>query len=676
MANELNINMDEYTGSCDANEMKRHLREEMIEQLPGQTRYQEFAKQLADLKQKELEAQIDGLQNTESFKNEKIRLMSEVAKIKIDLNKEKTNIDSRIEKNNSLLTKLYSLRESFKNRPLKEGETEQDRAKETLKIEFGAEGKPSLIVQMEGAHGFDFTIHDGKVVFNGEMSDDKLLEVLDFLYRHGIRNFELPSNQRGTSFKEVYARVQQQREADKKTYMPEPPARGEEPFTKIEANQEEAAQAAYAAQASTQQASAQQASGTTATTATTSGTWQNPANVDKTEFEEVTKDFEGWLGEKNQKKKKGLSWFKESSFSGNDVTYSVYNSEDEKNLENDGKRDKNNVKKETCAYRVRLKKSKDGKLDSLEYYVPNDGKIPDALADKMALMIKAQGALYMNFPDGLNPADAGVFRMSCARAGIIPKGISLNEIHAKKMIAEAENNLYGKDLLKYKGQLGRYLLEQTKGNTEDRRYLMAIGLINQEKYAPFKDCFDSTIKSEIEQKGRDKKAEEVIGSARAAHEMYELYKENIDVPFTSLMNSNVIDDQSKQIFMQKLQENNIMPEGNLTLKEMSQTQLKALFNALEVKHTTQATEDLTNALNDLPDKRAKDETVRDMVSDARNALQDIVTDLDANELKGSRTPYLGNPKFDTRTPQTTNTNQNGNQASLTAAARARLAQNS
>ena len=106
---------------------------------------------------------------------------------------------------------------------------------------------------------------------------------------------------------------------------------------------------------------------------------------------------------------------------------------------------------------------------------------------------------------------------------------------------------------------------------------------------------------------------------------------------------------------QKLQENNIMPEGNLTLKEMSQTQLKALFNALEVKHTTQATEDLTNALNDLPDKRAKDETVRDMVSDARNALQDIVTDLDANELKGSRTPYLGNPKFDTRTPQTTNT---------------------
>ena len=667
MANELNINLNEYTGSCDANEMKRHLREEMIEQLPGQTRYQEFAKQLADLKQKELEAQIDGLQNTESFKNEKIRLMSEVAKIKIDLNKEKTNIDSRIEKNNPLLTKLYSLRESFKNRPLKEGETEQDRAKDTLKIEFDSKGEPSLVVQMEGAHGFDFTIHDGKVVFSGDMSDDKLLEVLDFLYRRGIKNFELPSNQKGTSFEEVYTRVQQKREADKETHMPEAPARGEEPFTKIEANQEEAAQAAYAAQASTQQASSAAAATTTA--ATVAGTWQNPANVDKTKFEEVTKDFEGWLGDKNQMKKHDLSWFKESSFSGNNVTYSVYNSEDEDNLKNDGKRDKNNVKKETCAYRVRLKKSKDGKLDSLEYYIPNSGKIPDALADKMALMIKAQGALYMNFPDGLTPADAGVFRISCARAGIIPKGISLNEQHAKKMITEAENNLYGKDLLKYKGQLGRYLLEQTKGNTEDRRYLTAISLINQEKYAPFKDCFDSIIKSEIEQKGRDKKAEEVIGSARAAHEMYELYKGNTDVSFTSLMNSNIIDNQSKQIFMQKLQENNIVPEGNLTLKEMSQAQLKALFNALEVKNTAQATEDLTNELNDQPDKRAKDETLRDMVSDARNALQDIVSDLEANELKGSRAPYLGNPKF---TP--TNTNQNGNQAAL-AAVRANPAQN-
>lgn len=647
MANELNINMDEYISSCPPEEMQKNLTQETIENSPLQRRYDETTYKLELLKQSD---------NPELATTERAHLMSERAKIKSDLNKEKRNFKTLIEKNNSLLTKLYSLRESFKNRPLKEGETEQDRAKDNLKIEFDTEGKPSLVVQMEGAHGFDFTIHDGKVVFNGDMSDDKLLEILDFLYRRGIKNFELPNNQKGTSFEEVYTRVQQQREADKETHMPEPPARGEEPFTQTAPNQEteRTAQAAYAAQASTRQAS----TATTTTATAVDGTWKNPntpAPVDKTNFKEVTKDFEGWLGEKNQKKKKGLSWFKESSFSGNDVTYSVYNSEDEKNLDNDGKRDKNNVKKETCAYRVRLKKSKDGKLDSLEYYVPNDGKIPDALADKMALMIKAQGALYMNFPDGLNPADAGVFRTSCARAGIIPKGISLNEIHAKKMVAEAENNLYGKDLLKYKGQLGRYLLEQTKGNTEDRRYLMAIGLINQEKYAPFKDCFDSTIKSEIEQKGRNKKAEEVIGSARAAHEMYELYKENIDVPFTSLMNSNVIDDQSKQIFMQKLQENNIMPEGNLTLKEMSQTQLKALFNALEVKHTTQATEDLTNALNDLPDKRAKDETVRDMVSDARNALQDIVTDLDANELKGSRTPYLGNPKFDTRTPQTTNT---------------------
>lgn len=665
MANELNINMDEYTGSCDANEMKRHLREEMIEQLPGQTRYQESAKQLADLKQKELKAQIDGLQNTESFKNEKIRLMSEVAKIKIDLNKEKNNNDSRIEKNNSLLTKLYSLRESFKNRPLKEGETEQDRAKDNLKIEFDTEGKPSLVVQMEGAHGFDFTIHDGKVVFNGEMSDDKLLEVLDFLYRHGIRNFELPSNQKGTSFEEVYTRVQQQREADKETHMPEPPARGEEPFTQTAPNQEteRTAQAAYAAQASTQQASA-----ATTTTATATGTRQNPANVDKTEFEEVTKDFEGWLGDKNQMKKKDLSWFKESSFFGNDVTYSVYNSEDKKNLENDGKRDKNNVKKETCAYRVRLKKSKDGKLDSLEYYVPNSGKIPDPLADKLAEMIKNQGALFMNFPEIISPADAGVFRGACGRAGIIPTGKSFNltKGNAEDMVAEAQKTLGRNNPAKfsaYKAQLGRHLLS-LESDPNSERYAYAKELLKDGKYADFEKTLDPLLKNiERESRKPNAKAEEIIGSADAIKDLHSLFDTFGSQSLADIANNDSIDDHIKRA-AQSVTISSAKPIEDLTAEEMN-----ALYNALKRENTDRARNNLQRkTLGCRPDKVS--ERVESQLQGAQKTINGVISSFNRRNLKTlSCDINETNPTF---TP--TNTNQNGNQATLAATARTRLAQ--
>lgn len=641
MANELKINMDEYVCSCDSQEMGRNLRAEMVEsaleQSPLQSRYEDIAHKLALLKESE---------NHELATVERTHLMSELAKIKSELNQEKIKIDTLIEKNNPLLTKLYNMREAFLNDGKSLAEKADDREGSKVKsaeIKFDSNGKPSLEVKMADAIGFAFSIHDGKVFLPENLTDKQLEDALDFLFRRGIR-YEAP--QKG-DFKEVFDRVEAQRNADPETHMPDTRDEWNECEPDYEATPKELEN-----NLSSNTHAAAAAGNTVPSAEETPPYITKPEEKKKTEgfalaFEKMT----GFL-EKEQNKRKNLSYFVDGNAKSNQVVFSVYNNEDENNFKNDGKKEKG-AYKETCAYRVRLTQNKKtGKLSKIEWHVPNGGKMPDGLADKLAEIVKSQGALYMNCPKGLSPADAKEIRNSCARFGILPKGINVSEKHAAKMIQEAEASLSDKDLVKYKGVLGRHLLELAKNDTNDRRYNMAISLINQEKYTPFKDCFDNLIKPDIEKKKRDNKAENVIGAARATEELYEIYKNNSNTSFEALMNSSILDDQSKQAFLQNLQNANIVPDSGTPLQEMSQEQLKVLYDALTIKYTAEAKNDLTEAVNGQENKHDREDAVHRMVTTAHDTLDDICKDLDTKGLKGSRAPYLGNPKF---TPAPTNT---------------------
>ena len=646
MANELNINMDEYICTCSSEEMQKNLTRETIENSPLQRRYEETDYKLELLKQSE---------NPELATAERAYLMSEQVRIRKELNQEKSKIEAIIEKNKTLLTKLYNLREAFLNDGKSLAEKADDREGSKVKsaeITFDSNGNPSLEVKMADAIGFDFKIHDGKVILPSNLSDEQLLEALDFLYRRGI-SYELPNSEKGTTFEEVYKRVEEKRNADPETHKPDINKTKEEDWSGIEPyygtpNAENVNGSEGAA-----------AAGNTIPSATGTPSYiTKPEEKKKSEgFKAAFEKMTGFL-EKEQNKRKDLSYFVDGDAGSSQVVFNVYNNENDQNLKKDGKKDKDGAYKETCAYRVRLTQ-KDGNLSKIEFHVPNGGKMPDGLADKVAEIVKGQGALYLNCPKGLSPADAREIRNSCARFGILPKGINVSEKHAAKMIQEAENALSDKDLVKYKGLLGQHLLELAKGDPNDRRYNMAISLINQEKYTPFKDCFDNLIKPDIEKKGRETTADVVIGSARAAEQLYLLYKENTATSFETLANSNILDDQTKQAFLQNLQNANIVPDSGTSMKEMSQEQLKALFDALTIKQTAEAKEELTRDVNAENNKHDKVEAVRNAVSDARNALSNIVSDLEANGLKGSRAPYLGNPKFN---PAPNNTMSLGNAA--------------
>lgn len=526
-------------------------------------------------------------------------------------------------KHKKLATAFYNIYEA----------TRRDSPPKTVaKYIIDNEGKPALQIyrQLEGGH-FDFSIHDGKVVLPEGLSEDKLLEVLDFLYRRGITNFELPASQRGTGFEELCQKVQAKREADPETHMPSP--QSDPHYIPREEPEDESAEAALA-RPGVIGLSAEQPQ----------GTQQQKTEKAPDSFNEVVRKFEDWLSQK-QGKNEGSGYYKEGMKS---KIFSVYdNNNNKNNLKNDGKKDKDDVIQERgLQYRVKLIE-KDGKLAGIEYYIPNNGKLPDPLADQLAAMVKSQNALYMDFKEAPTQADAGVIRLACARAGIIPRGegFNFNEIHAQKMIQEAQNALSEKDTFKYKGQMGRHLLNLCNGNTEDRRYETALKLIKQSKLYPLKEQLEGVLTKQLSERIRGGKAEEVIGSAKTIEKIFTNIADNPDSSISELCQA--LSDQDATLAAQ-LQQNLQNAGAKDSAVELTDEQMLILYKTLEAKEIEKTKLNLTNKINRNRGKDSEDTIINREVNVAYNALNRTVNKkLNDNGFNsGYSTVDFGNPTFE------------------------------
>lgn len=512
--------------------------------------------------------------------------------------------------------KLYNIREASQDDPIK--------PKVELRVDDEGHPYARIYKQMDGAIGFDFSIHDGKIVFNTKLDDDKMAEILDFLYRRGITNYELPQGV-DKNFIETFNKVKEQKlghyatasvAADSKRKNDTSNITLSDPIDKDKI---------------------------------TPKGWKNPNTVEKKGLDKAIEDFESWVTT-HQQKKLGLSCFKNEALLNGTCEFSIYNSEDPNNYENDGKKDKNGVVKETCAYRIKLfprknKETGEKELGGIHFHVPNGGKFPDAVADRLALIVKNQGAAFMNFPQGLSQINAGVFRTACARAGIIPTGIGISHTHADSMVAEAEKALGStEEKLKFKYNLACQMERNSSGKDSDEFKNKIAALKGEYNFHPLKKHFENIICPEINNKVKGNKAEEVLGSAKAAEEIYSIYDASHSATFGELINSNLIDSESKKRFLDTLNKNDITPSSNTSIRDLNSTQMKALFNALEVKHTKEATQILIETTNGL-NKKDADTEIRKLLGDAKNSLSEITKNFDEKNLKGIRVPYLGNPSF-------------------------------
>ena len=520
-------------------------------------------------------------------------------------------------------------------------DTEGKPALHVWKQKTNSDGKPSLADQMDGARGFGFSIHDGKIVLDSNLSDEQLLEALDFLYRRGITNYEKPNKR----YEEVFEAVTQKHKNDNSIEQ----YSTIEPFFPEDSNQHTASAAIAAV-----------AAGNTPTIPDAN----EPASYIPQDKEDKKEEIEGFKKannifvkflEKEQNKRNGLSYFIEGKNS-NVVTYSVYNNEDADNLKNDGKKDsKTDVVKETCAYRVRLTQ-KDGKLSQIEFHVPNGGKMPEGLADKAAEMVKSQGALYLNCPDGLSPADAKEIRNACARAGILPKGIGINLNHATKMDEEATTNITNKDdLYAYKGKLGRHLMELCT-NDKDPRIPFAQSLINQEKLYPLttqlEGCLTNALTQRIDESGDN--AHKVLGAAETIKQIFTAITNNPDKSVAQLCETlSRGDDTLKTQLLQAMQ--NAGAE-DIKAHELKDDQMMVLFSTLEPVNIEKEKQILDDEIRK-NHKDSKETIIERRASKASRALNTTINKVLKDKVfkNGFSTIDFGDLKY-TESTSTPNTN--------------------
>ena len=657
---ELNIiDFDKFQGSCDSAEMKRNLTAEWLETSPLQFRYEDIAHKLAILKGTEND-------NPDLARAKRAHLMSELAATKIKLNEQKAQLTAIIEKNNQALTRLYNLREASKN-------INDDEKKEGFKgidaqIEFDQKGNPFLKVskQMDGGVGFDFTITgDGKVVFP-QMSDDKIKELLDFLYRRGITNFELPQGAPQTP-EEAQKRVDEGKaenlDLDKETLekikeeiSTENTNRKDPNYIDEEGNQQSSDNMITAMTEEEYQNSVHNqetpssneeeltaASTSNQASASTSAAPAPKKNNEKY-YEDAVKDLKDW-GHDILGKQDGFGMHQ--NFSGN--TFSFYQDNSKDWFKNDGKIDKNDQRHEDgLLFRVKLHKNPDtGKLGGISYYVPKNGKIPDNLAGKLVGLVKSQGALYMNFPKTMIDGDAAVFRKACAQQGIIPTGkVTFNENQARNMIKEADANLNKSDALKYKGRLGKYILEQEQKKDKPNADMLsyATQLVNEEKFTPLKEFCDPLFKEISENSNRTGiEAKEIIGSANAVKRLYDIF----DTKGQQTLGS------CGEFTSDQLRTMNI--DINTPIENLNKEQLYTIYSTLQKQETTKA-ENQLNSIDPTYSNKEYADAVKEYLGEAQGTINGVINKFDDNNLKGLRCSLNKNtPKHPRPAPTRTST---------------------
>ena len=618
MADEIKlVDFGEWTGSCSEKEASAYFNQELES---AKEKY-EKAQTIANNKEN-----ADGkLKNPDQRNKEK----AEAIRLSSVANRWQKVCDAaaKDDANKKLATQFYNIAMAELNNP------EEKRLDTQMAVDDKGNICLRLGKQMDGLHGFDFKLTDGRVVFSGEMSDDKLAEALDFLWRHGITNYELPPN--------ASKRAQEINEEISK--------KGKEELEKGILNKE-----------------VEENNQTNAFKATPLQPYGKGAET----FEEACDSVRLWGRggrDKNGKqvdssigKKDGLSFFenKGSDKDGQYAEFSVYDSEDPNNYDNDGKRDKNGVRQEkNLQFRVRLYKSKDGHLGGIKYYVPKHGKVPVEVADKIVALVKAQKVSYVNFPQKLTDADAGVFRLACARAGMIPLGINISLSNALKMEREAVENIPDKAALyKFKGKLGRQMLELANGKPDDPRLKQAYDYITQEQLYPVKlhleGCLTDKLQKRINGEHLDGSndnlpvAHEVIGAAKTLEQIFMAIADNPNASLEDLCDNlcrkvSPKDKSFKQEIFDKMSKAGV---GSQKACELSREQMEALYDVLEPKNVGKAREDLERKLARSPDKYQAGQREVDA---AQRALNQTVSKIlkDKGFSEGFSTVDFGTPEI-------------------------------
>lgn len=562
------------------------------------------------------------------------------------------------ESNPELYAKLYTIQQQAKAED--SGEAKDGTSSMIIQSDKGELGL-AIQKQMEGSPVF-FAIRDGKITFpDRPISEDQMKELLYFLYMRGIKDFELPPNI-DPNLKETFEKAQAAR-AEEEANRPNPDPRPyeeqkEEPRAEntIDGEDEIPGVVADATQdhwvGDSDELEPEKA---------------KDKEKKKEGYGKAIEDMHKWL-QKGKGKVKGESYFVTERGRVRDfvtlrgwTVFSVYPNRNKDNYKLDGKRDKNGNINETYSYRIMIKPDGKGGI-KVGYAMPKGGKVTDEVADKVVALQKSQGKKYIRFPVGLSEDDTGVFRTACAKAGVIPRGISIHEHQAKKMIEAASGALSEKDFAEFKYRLALQMEQNTNGDPKARQATKIAELKGEYFFQPFKDNFDDVLKPALQDAISGKEADKVIGASRAIQEIYGLYEQANQGNMGDML--RMMSEEDRQAFVSKLQQSGVAFDADMSVREMPKDYMKAMYDVLSDKHSKAAVKEMEEefARRRKDDKDAKSyDVTKDMIDDESAKLRQMSENLEKDHyVPGLRIPYLGRPRHDYSNEQTNSHQRDGN----------------
>ncbi|MGN0914020.1 MAG: hypothetical protein ACI4OW_03905 [Alphaproteobacteria bacterium] len=626
------------------------------------------------------------------------------------------------EENPQLYSNLFAIQQNSKK-------SEQDRVEEQngeknkepdtqTMIAKGGNGEMCLAVkmQMEGSP-FSFALRDGKVTFpDSEVSPEQMKMIMDFLWRRGITDFDLPKGA------EVDPKIADSFNKAKEKFDSEMVDPGMENVQGIstpgdentpEATDEEAmlspaerwardnqgtdnsVSAGEEGMAGNSGTSGGNSSGNTEGGSSSEGneTEKEHKNLwDKTkEFfskPECQKKAEAHIEDmlsNGLHKRSEYSYFKRpGSLRYGDLGWTVYSSYakgNENNLKLDGKRDKDGNVNSTFEFRLYVRPNKDGKGVDVGYAMPNGKTVSSDVADEVIAIQKAQGNSHVSLKNIPNN-DLGEFRKACGRALVVPVGIGLDRRKVKQMMKEAEERGSEEEILKYGYEMALQMERNAdkKGkslNESDAKY--AEELKAAYEYTPFRNQYEGVMRKGLEGEIKDGKAENVIAAAKAVSKVYDLYENNgnwgmavaemsKNLPSMEREAANATGEKKKmlqdEIAKIKAAEKEIEKNpavGNKPIREFSGEQMGMLYNAVSIGGRDQAKKDLDDALEknsrlDSGERENPNQIIRRMVSDARDEVSEVSNRLEDNGVKRLYVPNFKTPTYDSPIRQQSNTN--------------------
>lgn len=487
--------------------------------------------------------------------------------------------------------------------------------KANTKLEVDSEGNLRLAVEHLQPTPFSFRISDGHLTFdNTNISKDQLKEMLGTLEKMGIKNIRLPEGLDAALADTLTQAMDERRQDEDSRYSRD----GNTPVSMSGEEEPEFPVRPDEAQ---------------------SLNMPEPKEPPKFSYDynEFKHKLEFDILQRNMGKREGLSFFHTKS-NGYDKWY-VYDTENPDNFDTDGAVAKDGSVKNKNAFVIWSKEKSDGSLE-LGYSMPAGKGIGNALADKLISLHKDRGYTHIKFGD-LTDDDAGTFRTRCARLGIIPVGIGINEKHAADMVKEAAGKLSETELQTFKWRLAQQmranLRNQGKSVSGDRTEDYINELEGNYHFTPFKKAYDGVLKKMIEDESKSRKAEDAIGAVNAFEKVFEAYRGGSDLDNPSKITlgaalnpeNNLFTEEEIAAIKARFAEKGKVIDGEQTMNKLSKEDLGDMFQAILPIQKKETIKNLTARVNEYDNKKDKDDTVKDEIVQANQTMSNIFEIMDS-----------------------------------------------